>query len=438
MDNRKSIEEYFDRLFPICRSITGSGFLESLNILGEIVPFEYLNFPSGTQCYDWTIPYEWEIRDAYIVSPDGSKLAQFKENNLHVVGYSVPVNKKISLDELKHHLHYIETIPNAIPYVTSYYERNWGFCLSYDDYKNLAEGTYKVYIDSELKPGNLTVGMAVIPGQTDKEILLSTYLCHPSMAVNELSGPLVTAFLYRKLAESVKLRHTIRFVFCPENIGSVAFLSRYGELLKEKLVAGYVINCVGHGKSYTLKESRQGNSLADRIAKNVLDHQKDPYDIIKYFPDGSDERQYCSPGFNLPVALIMRTMYGKYKEYHTSLDNKDLISFPVVDQCINTYIDVIQSIDANKKYKGTVQYGTPQLSKSKSSLYPSIMDRTALVSRDDRTKMMLDLLNYSDGSSDLIDIAENKGYRLLDLKKVAELLEENNYLIEIPGGKNRF
>ena len=222
------------------------------------------------------------------------------------------------------------------------------------------------------------------------------------------------------------MRHTLRFVFCPENIGSVAFLSRYGEILKEKLIAGYVINCVGHGESYTLKESRQGDSLADRVAKNVLEHQEYPYDIIKFFPDGSDERQYCSPGFNLPVALIMRTMYGNYKEYHTSLDNKDLISFRVLDQCINTYADVIRSIDANKKYKGTVQYGTPQLSKSKSPLYPSIMDRSALVSSDNHVKMMLDLLNYSDGSSDLIDIAENNGYRLLDLKKVADLLEENN------------
>ena len=430
MSIEKEMESYFDQLFPICRSITGPGYRKSLEIISQIIPLDIIEFPSGTQCYDWTIPDEWDIREAYIITPRGEKIAQFSKNNLHVVGYSVPVDKELSLGELKKHLYYIESLPNAIPYVTSYYERNWGFCLPYMEYKNLQEGTYKVYIDSDLKPGNLTLGMVEIPGETGKEILISTYLCHPSMAVNELSGPLVAAFLYRNLISGENLRHTVRFVYCPENIGSIAFLSKYGEFLRNRLVAGYVVNCVGHGDSYTLKQSRDGNTVADRIAKNVLEHQNRPYTTIGFFPDGSDERQYCSPGFNFPVALIMRTMYGKYEEYHTSLDNKDLISFEVMKECVNTYANVIRSIDANREYLGRVQCGTPQLSKNKKSLYRSVMDRNSFSSNDNQTRMMLDILNYSDGKHDLLDIAEKCGYSLLELKQVADLLETNDYLVD--------
>ena len=423
----KQMEEYFDRLYPICRSITGEGYQYSLDIIREIIPLEKIDFPSGTECYDWTIPDEWNIRDAYITAPDGERFACFKDNNLHIVGYSEPVDKEVSLDELKKHLHTLKELPDAIPYVTSYYKRNWGFCLPYMDYKKLKKGVYRVFIDSELKPGKLTIGVLTIPGETDKEILLSTYLCHPSMAVNELSGPLVTAFLYKKLMQDKPYRHTIRFVYCPENIGAIAFLSKDGEHLKDKMAAGYVVNCVGHGNLYTYKKSRRGNTLADRAALNVLKHQKLPYEVVDFFPDGSDERQYCSPGFNFPVGLIMRTMYGQYKEYHTSLDNKEIISFKAMMETVNTYFEVIKTIDENVLYKCKVQCGTPQLSKSPIPFYPSKMSSNMFNPHRNELNMLLELVNLSDGENDLLDIAEKKNFKLLDLVKLKDNLISAGY-----------
>lgn len=426
----KQMEEYFDLLYPICRSITGEGYQESLDIIREIIPFEKEDFPSGTDCFDWSIPDEWNIQDAHITAPDGERFACFKNNNLHVVGYSEPVDKEVSLEELQKHLHTLKELPEAIPYVTSYYKRNWGFCIPYIDYTKLKKGVYRVFIDSELKPGKLTNGVLTIPGKTDKEILLSTYLCHPSMAVNELSGPLVTAFLYKKLEKDNQFRHTIRFVICPENIGAIAFLSKYGEHLKNKLVAGFVVNCVGHGKKYTYKKSRRGDSIADRAALNVLKHQDLPVEIVDFFPGGSDERQYCSPGFNLPVGLIMRTMYGQYKEYHTSLDNKKLISFKAMRESIETYYNVIKTIDENIFCESSVQFGTPQFSKSQSKLYPSIMSSNKYNPQGEELRMLLELINLSDGENDLLTVAEKKNYSMLDLLPVKKRLAELGYLTE--------
>ena len=424
----KEMEKYFDRLFPICRSITGRGFQESLDIIREIIPLEKINFSSGTECYDWTIPDEWNIRDAYIIGPDGEKFARFKDNNLHVMGYSIPVDKELTLDELQKHLYTLQELPDAIPYVTSYYSRNWGFCLSYKDYQKLKDGTYRVYIDSELKSGKLTIGVLTIPGETDKEILLSTYLCHPSMAINELSGPLVTAFLYKRLIQEKSLKHTIRFVYCPENIGAIAFLSKYGEQLKEKLVAGYVVNCVGHGDLYSYKKSRNSNTLADRAALNVLKHQDLPLKVIDFFPDGSDERQYCSPGFNFPVGLIMRTMYGQYKEYHTSLDNKDIISFKAMAESVELYHDVISTIDNNCIYQSRVQHGTPQLSKSTIPLYSPTMDFNSINDKVIQTKRILLILNLCDGNNDLIKIADLAECSVIDLLPIINKLKKAGYI----------
>jgi aminopeptidase-like protein len=431
MNVETEMEGYFDRLFPICRSITGRGYQQSLDIIREIIPLEKIDFSSSTECFDWTVPDEWNIQDAYIITPDGKKIARFSDSNLHVYGYSMPVNKEVSLEGLKQHLHTMKEMPDAIPYVTSYYKRNWGFCLPYNEYKNLKEGRYQVFIDSDLKPGKLTIGMTTISGTTDREILLSTYLCHPSMAVNELSGPLVTAFLYKKLIKEKPCRHTIRFVFCPENIGSIAFLSKFGLELKEKIAAGYVINCVGHGEFYTYKRSRQGNSMADRAASNVLKHQHLPSEFIEYFPGGSDERQYCSPGFDLPMGLIMRTMYGKYDEYHTSLDNKELISFRAMQECVDTYFEAIKTIDENRTYKSTVQYGTPQLSKSPIPLYPEIMKSSKSNRRSDEVNRLLELINLSDGNHDLLTIAEKRNFKMLDLIPIKDRLIDAGYLEEI-------
>jgi len=430
MTIEKQMETYFDRLYPICRSISGEGYQESLDIIREIIPLEKIDFASGTECYDWTVPDEWTIRDAYITGPDGKTFARFKDNNLHVVGYSLPIDKKMTLDQLKKHLHTLKELPEAIPYVTSYYKQNWGFCLSYNKYKNLEEGSYRVFIDSELKPGKLTIGVLTIPGKTNQEILLSTYLCHPSMAVNELSGPLVTAFLYKKLLKEKRFRHTIRFVFCPENIGAIAFLSKFGRELKNRLIAGYVINCVGHGDIYTYKKSRRGNTLADRAALNVLKHQKLPLEVIDFFPDGSDERQYCSPGFNFPIGLIMRTMYGKYKEYHTSLDNKELISFKIMKESVNIYWEVIKTIEENTIYKNRIQYGTPQFSKSKVPLYPNTMVSNKYNEHGVELNKMLAMINYCDGENDLLQVADDKDYKMLEMIKTRDNLIKAGYLIK--------
>jgi len=431
MSIEKEMEQYFDRLFPICRSITGNGYEQSLDIMREIIPLEKITFPSGEECYDWTVPDEWNIRDAYIITPAGEKIARFKDNNLHIVGYSVPVDTEVTLGELREHLHTLEELPDAIPYVTSYYKKNWGFCIPYDTYKNLKEGKYKIYIDSDLSPGKMTVGTVTIPGEWDREIMLSTYLCHPSMAVNELSGPLVAGFLYKTLMANKPFRHTIRFVFCPENIGAIAFLSRFGEHLKKRMVAGYVINCVGHGDVYTYKRSRRGDSLADRAALNVLKYQSLPVEEVAFFPDGSDERQYCSPGFDLPIGLIMRTMYGRYREYHTSLDNKDIISFRAMRESVERYYEVIKTIDGNATYKCSVQYGTPQLSKSPIPLYPDTMTASKFNLRTEESRMLLELINLSDGEHDLLNIAEKRNFKMLDLIEVAERLVEAGYLKRI-------
>tara|TARA_Y100000310_G_C20625302_1_gene785514 strand:- start:134 stop:1447 length:1314 start_codon:yes stop_codon:yes gene_type:complete len=430
MKVEKELQIYFDRLFPICRSITGEGYQKSLDIISEIIPLEKIDFPSGTDCCDWTVPDEWNIRDAYIVTPEGNKIARFKDSNLHVMGYSVPVNKEISFEGLKEHLHTIEEMPKAIPYVTSYYKNNWGFCLDFNTYQNLKKGKYRVYIDSELKPGKVTIGNLVIPGESDDEILLTSFLCHPSLAINELSGPLLLSFLYKKLISNGPYRHTIRFMICPENIGTIAFLSRYGDHLKNNLKAGFVINCVGHGDEYYYKYSRRGNSLADRAAMNVLKNQLYPVNEVEFFPGGSDERQYCSPGFNLPVGLITRTMFGKYKEYHTSLDNKNLISFKVIRETIDLYFDVIKTIDENRKYYCRVQKGTPQFSKSSVPLYPSTMNASFYKKRDEKFNMLLELVNLSDGNHDLLTIAEKKGFKMLDLLETKDRLVEAGYLVE--------
>ena len=432
---KKEMEKYFDRLFPICRSITGPGYQTSLDILGELLPLEKHDFPTGTQCFDWTVPDEWVIRDAYILTPDGEKIADFSESNLHVVGYSEAVDREVSLAELKKHLHTLPDLPGAIPYVTSYYSRDWGFCLAHEVFQSLLDGTYRVFIDSDLKPGKLTIGTLTIPGQTEEQILLSTYLCHPSLAVNELSGPLVTAFLYRRLKEYIerngKLRHSVTFVVCPENIGAIAFLSKFGDQLRRTLKAGYVINCVGHGKNYTYKKSRQGNSLADRAALNVLQHLDCEYETRDFVPQGSDERMYCSPGFNFPVGLVMRTMFGEYPEYHTSKDNKELLSFDVMREVVDVYMKILLTIDGERKYCGRVQYGTPQLSKSPIPVYSAQMKCHGEFRPDAFRAQVLDLLNYSDGQHTLLDIAEKRGHLLLDLIGVAEKLAEAGYLKEL-------
>jgi len=399
------LEHYFDRLWPICRSITGNGLRESLNILSELIPLQCTEVPSGTEVFDWVVPNEWNIREAWIETPDGKRICRFDENNLHVVNYSVPVDKTLTLAELRPHLHTLQRMPDAIPYITSYYKENWGFCISANELAGLPEeGSYRVFIDSSLEPGNMTYGEMVIPGEEKDEVLISTYLCHPSMANNELSGPLVAAFTARELLQRTTRRFTYRIVFLPETIGAIAYLAKHGMHFRERLIAGYVLTCCGDRGKLTYKFSKRGDSLADKAALHVLERQNYAYGTTPFAVGGSDERQYCSPGFNLPVGSIIRTPYQHYPEYHTSLDNKSLISFDNLAETVRLMVDVCDTIELNRNYRNTIQYCEPQLGKRG-------MYNPSLNPEDSRIQLhrLLHFLAFADGETDLIDTAERRG-----------------------------
>ena len=293
-------------LFPINRSLTGDGVRQTLQYIRNIIPEMEINeVPSGTKCFDWTVPQEWNCDDGYILDPDGNKICDFKINNLHVVGYSIPIDKEVDLEELKEHLYWIEDQPTAIPYITSYYSPRWGFCMSFNEFKKLKKGTYKVKINSELIDGSLTYGEVKLRGESDKEIFLSTYVCHPSMANNELSGPVVTTALVKFIKSLKDRKYSYRIVFIPETIGSITYISRNIDDMKKNIIAGFNISCIGDDRCFSYVPTRYGNSLSDKVSKHVLKN----IDYVEYsFLDrGSDERQYCSPGVDLPIATICRT-----------------------------------------------------------------------------------------------------------------------------------
>ena len=412
------------KLWPITRSITGNGVRETLGIIKDYLPDLVINeIPTDTNCFDWKVPREWNINDAYVISPNGAKIINYKDNNLHVVSYSTPINKVLSLMELQEHLHSLPEQPSAIPYVTSYYHDRWGFCLSENQRNTLTDGDYQVCIDSELSNGSLTYAELIIKGRTDKEVFLSTYICHPSMANNELSGPTVTTYLAQWI-QSRPREYTYRIIFIPETIGSICYLSKNSKAMKKNIIAGYNITCVGDNNAYSYLPSRQGATLSDRVALHVLSHIHPDFIKYSYLDRGSDERQYCSPGIDLPVASIMRTRYGSYKEYHTSLDNLDYISADGLYGAYDVLAKCITCIEDNKIYKTTILC-EPNMGKR--NLYPTLRPSKY---QDVDIKIMMDTLAYIDGESDLLSIAEILDVSLMDIQKIIKLLLKESLIEE--------
>lgn len=420
---KEEMYELCERLFPICRSITGDGVRKTLQMLVEVYGNE-INIhevPTGTKVFDWTVPKEWNIKEAYIENSKGQRVIDFKNNNLHVVGYSLPVDKFVDLQELKSVVYTQPDQPDAIPYVTSYYKECYGFCMSQNQLDKLPEDTYHIVIDSELKEGSLTYGEIIIPGDTEEEVFLSTYICHPSMANNELSGPVVATFLAKWLNLLVKRRYTYRIIFIPETIGAITYLSKNLQYLKEHVIAWFNLSCVGDNRTFSYVESRYGDTLADKAAKNVLSFYYPDYKTYSFLKRGSDERQYNAPGVDLPVCAICRSKYGEYPEYHTSKDNLELISPEGLLGAYEVYQQCILSLENNYSYKINVLC-EPQLGKR--GLYPTTSQKGTY----DAVKVMIDFIAYADGSNDLIDISNIIGVPVNELLTVIEKLEKVDLL----------
>lgn len=402
-------------LFPLCRSITGEGVRQTLQYIANTIPdLRVRKIKSGTQIYDWTVPDEWSISQAYIEDESGNRIVDFRNNNLHVVNYSMPVDCTLSLQELQKHLHSREDMPNAIPYVTSYYEPEWGFCLEHTKRQMLKDGHYKVRIDSKFTKGHLNYADCIIKGKTKKEILISTYICHPSMANNELSGPAVALALAEWLKSRQKELHfTYRFVFVPETIGAIAYIHQNFHKLKQNVVAGYVLTCIGDRGDFSFMPTPWEDTYADRMTQHVLHHCAPGFIKYSFLERGSDERQYCSPRVSLPVVSVMRSKYRVYKEYHTSLDNLDFVSADALTGSIELMKKCILAFEYNKIYRSTVMC-EPMLSKR--DLYFNSSEDGA-----DLKRILFDFIAYCDGQHDLLHIAEKLGINLFKIQEVCEL-----------------
>lgn len=433
MNNEKGklMYSWLKDLFPICRSITGDGVRETLGYIKNLLPeLSIYEVPSGTRVFDWIIPDEWNIKDAFVADQSGKRLIDFQQNNLHVLGYSEPVDREMSFEELDKNLHSLPNQPTAIPYITSYYKRQWGFCLSEsqrDELRKNPKAKYHVKIDSTLDPGHLTYGELIIPGQTTEEILLSTYVCHPSLANNELSGPVVAMALSQYVMNLPERKYTYRILFLPETIGSITYLSQHHEVMKKNTVAGFVLSCLGDERNYSHIASRLGNTLADRVAKYVLQHHDPNYKAYTFLSRGSDERQYCSPGIDLPVCGICRTRYGDFPEYHTSLDNLSLVTAEGLQGSLEVLQKCIYTLENNRVFRCKIK-GEPHLARR--ALYPSLS--TKEWNENVRLmRMMMNLVAYADGQHSLLDIAEIIGADMNELTPMVEKLLNLDLLEEL-------
>ena len=413
-------------IFPLCRSITGEGVRKTIRTLSEYVEqdgveFETYEVPSGTKVFDWTVPREWSISEAYIEDNSGKRIVDMKNNNLHVMGYSAPIDKTVSLDELKEFVYTQPEQPSVIPYVTSYYKERYGFCMSQDQLDSLKDVQYHIHIDSKLFDGSLTYAELLLQGESDNEILITSYTCHPSMANNECSGPVVLSALIRYVKSLKKHKYTYRFVLNPETIGSITYLSRNLKHLKDKLIAGVVLSCVGDDRDYSIVHSRYADTIADRSLMGILKSQKN-YSEYSFLNRGSDERQYNAPGIELPVVGFCRSKYGEYPEYHTSADNMGLISPTGLQGAYETMVQWIDCMEANCNPRTTV-LGEPQLGKR--GLYPTISQKGSY----DEITAMMDLITYADGKNDIFKISEIIGVSPMELLTIIKKLTENGLIV---------
>lgn len=411
-------------LFPICRSITGAGFRTSLQRLAQLVPITLSEVPSGTRVFDWTVPREWNIRDAWIADSAGRRLVDFRASNLHVVNYSVPVRARMSLEELRPRLHTLPAQPDLIPYRTTYYAEDWGFCLSQQQLEALPAGEYEVCIDATLEPGHLTYGECLLPGATTDEILISVHSCHPSLANDNLSGMAVAAFLARAL-QAESRRHTFRFLFIPGTIGSITWLALH-EAEAARIRHGLVLSCLGDPGPSTYKRSRRGNTLVDRAAAHVLAHGG-PHTLTDFVPYGYDERQYCSPGFDLAVGCLTRTPNGRFPEYHTSADNLAFVRPEALEDSLEKCLRIVEVLERDDVYLNLNPRCEPQLGRR--GLYRATGGREL----PGFEMALLWVLNLSDGRHSLLDIAQRAGAPFRVILGAAKALEEADLLRRVSG-----
>ncbi|MEO1515624.1 MAG: DUF4910 domain-containing protein [Bacteroidota bacterium] len=425
MEGKKQVgQKIYDlarRLYPICRSITGEGVRQSLRILQEYIPLEITEIQTGTKVFDWTVPKEWNIREAWIKGPNGQKIVDFAEHNLHLLNYSIPVHRQLSLEELQPHLHSLPAQPDLIPYRTSYYQENWGFCLPHRQYESLSPGNYEVYIDSSLEEGQLTYGSLLVPGQVEEEWLFSTHICHPSLANDNLSGMGVLTHLAQALIDA-KPYYSYRFLFIPGTIGAISWLAQNQEKWAN-IQGGLVTALLGDQGAFTYKRSRDGQAYIDKLLAHVLAQSGQPHQLQDFIPYGYDERQFCSPGVNLAMGHLGRTPYGQFPEYHTSADNLDFIQVSSLQQSYELFEQIIFVLEHDHRYQNLSPFGEPQLGKR--GLYSAIGGDN---DRKERQMAMLWILNLSDGQHSLLDIAQRAGIGFERIVEMAKVLEEHDLL----------
>jgi len=409
-------------LFPICRSITGAGVRQTFDILLKHIPdMKLFEVPTGTKVFDWTVPNEWTIREAYIENENGERIVDMAVNNLHVLGYSVPVDEWMSLSDLKEHIYTLKDQPDVIPYCTSYYKERWGFCMSEDQLTALPDGKYHAYIDSELAPGSLTYGELLIPGESREEIFFSSYICHPSMANNECSGPVVLAKLAQTIKAMPKRRYSYRLVLLPETIGAITYISKHLEDMKKNIIAGFNVTCVGDDRAYSIVHSRYANTLADRVLMNVLRGQDPKFREYSYLERGSDERQYQAPGVDIPLVCFCRSKYHVYPEYHTSADNLDIISPDGLAGSLDVLIQCIMALEGNYTYRIKCLC-EPQLGRR--GLMPTMSNKKSY--KD--TLILKDISAYADGSNDIFELSDHIGHSVTDMLPVIDRMAEAGLL----------